>query len=503
MNGWGGGYVTDITYITGYHRPQSPTVMSLAALLGNIATPMPGPDEPVSYLELGCGQGFGALVLAASNPRWIVTAIDFNPAHIAEARSWAAKAGLGNIRFLEADLSTLSEDPAAAQVPEADFVSMHGLWSWVPKAVQAGVVRLLQTKVKPGGVVHVSYNALPAWGPALGMQRLLREGGRRMATRSDRQASEGLKLVQELQAAEAYQLVRSTWLKSVIERTATLPEHYLAHEYMNEYWAPCFHAEVAEALSEAKLEWVASGNLPENFPELTLSPEQRAIVQRLDDPLLRELAKDMCLNRSLRHDIFVRGARRITPPMRDAALRDLWLSLSIAPDEVPLQAEMPAGNAELSPKFYRPIANAMASGPRRVDDLLTLPGLEGKRDNPAELTGVMVGLGLAEIALRPGAEPSPQAARFNRLMTAELSRTENPGREFAAATNILGAGATCSLFDLYVLERTQDGEGEDQIDDWVRHVGGNANDEARGKLREVLTRCLRVRVPVMRAQGVT
>ena len=88
---------------------------------------------------------------------------------------------------------------------------------------------------------------------------------------------------------------------------------------------------------------------------------------------------------------------------------------------------MPAGNAELSPKFYRPIADAMANGPRRVDDLLTLPGLEGKRDNPAELTGVMVGLGLAEVALRPGAEPSPQAARFNRLMTAELSRTENPG----------------------------------------------------------------------------
>jgi hypothetical protein len=88
-------------------------------------------------------------------------------------------------------------------------------------------------------------------------------------------------------------------------------------------------------------------------------------------------------------------------------------------------------------------------------------------------------------------------------MTAELSRTENPGREFAAASNMLGTGATCSLFDLYVLERTQDGEGEDQIDDWVRHVGGNADDEARGKLREVLTRCLRVRVPVMRAQGVT
>ena len=110
MSGWGSGYVTDIAYMTGYYRQQSPSVMALACLLGGVASPMPGPDDPVSYLELGCGQGFGALILAASNPHWTVTAIDFNPAHVAAARAWAAQAGLDNIRFLEADLATLAED---------------------------------------------------------------------------------------------------------------------------------------------------------------------------------------------------------------------------------------------------------------------------------------------------------------------------------------------------------------------------------------------------------
>ena len=111
MSGWGSGYVTDITYMTGYYRQQSPALMALACLLGGVASPMPGPDDPVSYLELGCGQGFGALMLAASNPHWTVTAIDFNPAHIAAARAWAAEAGIDNIRFIEADLSTLAETP--------------------------------------------------------------------------------------------------------------------------------------------------------------------------------------------------------------------------------------------------------------------------------------------------------------------------------------------------------------------------------------------------------
>ena len=197
MSGWGGGYVTDITYMTGYYRQQSPAMMTLACLLGGVASPMPGPDDPVSYLELGCGQGFGALVLAASNPHWKVTAIDFNPAHVAAARAWAAEAAIDNITFLEADLSTLAEDAGAAAVPEADFVSLHGVWSWVPSAVQAGIVRLLGRKVKPGGAVHVSYNSLPAWGAALGMQRILRDCGLRLAARSDRQAEEGLKVVKD------------------------------------------------------------------------------------------------------------------------------------------------------------------------------------------------------------------------------------------------------------------------------------------------------------------
>ncbi len=502
MSGWGGGYVTDVTYLTGYYRQQSPSVMALACLLGGVVSPMPGRDDPVSYLELGCGQGFGALIQAASNPHWTVTAIDFNPAHVAAARAWAAQAGITNVSFLEADLSTLAEAAASAQVPEADFVSMHGLWTWVPAAVQSGIVRLLRAKVKPGGAVHVSYNSLPAWGSALGMQRMVRDCGRRLGTRSDRQAEEGLKLVKELHAADALQLKRSPLASSLIDRMEIMPAPYLAHEYMNDSFAPCFHADVAGAFADAKLEWVGSASLIENFPELTLTPEQRAVTQRLDDPLVRELVKDMCLERGLRHDVFVRGARRVNPAARNAALMDVWLALNVGPDEVPSEADVPAGRAALNRTFYGPIAEALAIGPRRVGDLLALPDLEGRRDNPAELVGILVGLDLAEPTTRPGVEPSPEALRFNRVTLANLSRTENLGSQIAAASHALGTGAPCTLFDLFVIERVQAGDGEASIDDWVRDIGGNLGSEGRGDLREVFAKALRVRLPILRAQGV-
>lgn len=499
MTGWGAGYVTDVAYMPGYYRQQSPAIMALACLLNGIALPMPGPEEPVSYLELGCGQGLGALALAASNPRWQVTAIDFNPAHVATARDWAAAARLDNVRFLEADLATLADEPAFATIPEADFVSLHGLWSWVPAPVRAGVVRLLRARLKPGSAVHLSYNALPAWGPAVGMQRLLMESGRRLATRSDRQAVEGLRVVQDLRKAEALHLARSPWLAGVMDRLGTAPTQYLAHEYMNDAWSPCFHADVAAALSDAKLEWAASANLVENFAELALEPEQRAVMQRFDEPLMRELVKDMCMERSLRHDVFVRGIRRHSAAARDAALMDVWLSLSIAPDEMPAEAQMPAGSAQLNPDFYRPIVAAMANGPRRVGDLLAISGKPG---NAAELVGLLVGLDIAEPVLRPGAPAVPAASRFNRLIRTELMRSANPGTVIGAASHMLGTGAPATLFDLYVLERAGSGEGEQQIDSWTSDLGPGLDEAGRGKLRDVLHRCLAVRVPTLRAQGV-
>ena len=65
-------------------------------------------------------------------------------------------------------------------------------------------------------------------------------------------------------------------------------------------------------------------------------------------------------------------------------------------------------------------------GPRRVGDLLAVPDLEGRRDNPAELIGILVGLDLAEPAARPGAEPTPQALRFNRVTLANLRPNRKP-----------------------------------------------------------------------------
>ena len=178
------------------------------------------------------------------------------------------------------------------------------------------------------------------------------------------------------------------------------------------------------------------------------------------------------------------------------------LALNIPPEDMPSEADVPAGRAALNRSFYGPITEALAAGPRRVGDLLALPDLDGKRDNPAELIGILVGLDLAEPALRAGAEPTPQALRFNRATMANLSRTENLGRPIAAASHALGAGAPCTLFDLYVIDRLQAGEDGAQMDAWISDLGSNLDENGQGRLRETFVRALRTRLPILRAQGV-
>jgi len=502
MTRWGAGYVTDVSYIPGYYVEQSPVHMVLAARLVGVACDMPDDDDPVHYLELGCGLGIVALTLAASNPDWRITGIDFNPAHIATARALARQAGIVNATFIEADLTSLPGDRAADAIPEADFISVHGLWSWVSAAVQAGIVRLLRDKVRAGGVVHISYNALPGWQGRLGMQRLVRAAGLAHSGRSDRRVAAGFEVLRALHAAGAWHLTGNAQLEALLRGLTDQPSAYLAHEFMNACWAPAFHADVAAALSEAKLEWIGSCSLLENFPDLTLTAAQREVHGRVDDPVYRELVKDLCLARSLRHDLFVRGAQRLGGMDRNAALDEIIVLATVAADEFRYEIEMAEGKASLQREFYGAVMAALAVGPRSVGELLALPETTSRRDNPAELLGILVGTGQAVLVLRPEAPIAPTAAALNRILAGAFGTLAQQGRTLALAGSRLGAGLPASVIDLFVHQRVQHGEDDGELDAWTAFLGDRLEPAAKDRLRQLLERTFNRRLPIFRAAGV-
>ena len=494
---WSSGYVADIAYIEGFYVQQSPARLALACLFGNVVAELPQPEDDATYLELGCGVGIGALVTAASNPGWQVTAIDYNPAHIAIGAGLARAARLDNIRFMEADLAQLATSPQADAIPKADFVTMHGLWSWVSNEVRAGIVRLLATKTRPGGVVHLSYNALPAWQGALGMQRLVYEAGVRTGGRSDAQAQAGLALARDLKAVESKFLTESSLSCDLLDTTAVMSPEYLSHEYMSAHWAPAFHADVVAALAGAKLDWVSSVNPMENFPELMLTPEQRDVMNRYKDPILRELIKDMCLPRQLRHDVFVRGARRMHNEERDAALSRLMMTPIVSPGELQTKIRVPAGMAEVSDTLKEMMVAAMR-GPATVGDLLALGG--GK--NPAELVSMLVGSHQCQIAVRSHGEQPESANRLNRVFGSRVHSIVEAKTFGGLASCRLGTGLTSPPLLQFIAARLLSGEREDNVGAWIKVLSADVVPEKHDTVRNVVHTTIEHRLPILRRLGI-
>ena len=491
---WNSGYVADVAYVEGFYIQQSPARMALACLSGNVAIDLPEPDDQVCYLELGCGVGIGALLTAAANPGWQVTAIDYNPAHIAIASGFARAARLDNIRFVEADISQLAGSAQADAIPAADFVTLHGMWSWVSNDVRAGIVRLLAAKTRAGGMVHVSYNSLPAWQGAIGMQRLVYEAGLRAASRSDLQAQAGLALAREIKANGGKFLAESPLASDLLAATTDMSSEYLSHEYMSAHWAPAFHADVAAAMAEAKLDWVASANPLENFPELNLTPEQRALMDRYKDPTMRELVKDTCLPRQFRHDVFVRGARRMSNHERDAALTRLTVAPVVMAGELQTKIRVPAGMAEVS----EPLKNMMAAAMRGPTTIGGLLALETGRSNPAELVSMLVGTSQCQIVMRPGGVQPESANRLNRVLGARVSTIAHPKATSGLAAGRLGTGISTPPLVQFIANRLLSGEREDKADAWIEALSADVVPEKHDTVRTVVHEAIKQRVPLLR-----
>jgi hypothetical protein len=490
---WTSGYVADIPYLEGFYIQQSPTHMALACLLGNAAVALPEPGDEACYLELGCGVGIGALVTAAANPGWQVVAVDYNPAHIAVGSGLARTARLDNIRFIEADLSQLPGSAEASAIPAADFVSMHGLWTWVGPDVRAGILRLLATKTRPGCLVHVSYNALPAWQGAIGLQRLIYQTGLREGGRSDKGAEVGLALARELKEVGAPHLNESSVSREVLERLPDMPREYLSHEYMNAHWSPVFHADLVAAMAEAKLDWVASGYPLENFPELTLTPDQRKLINRYSDPLMRELIKDTCLQRQFRHDVFIRGARRIDNAERDEAIARLTLTPLVTPQELRTELQVPVGTIEVGDSLKKVMAAAL-NGPTTVGDLLKVePGYS----NAPEVVSVLVGSHQCEIAMRPNSTQPDGANRLNRLLGSRI-RSVADARTTGLASSRLGTGITAAPLLQFITARLLGGETEANAEAWFQTLSSEIKPEKLDTVRDLMHKAVKERIPILR-----
>jgi SAM-dependent methyltransferase len=165
MSDWTAGYVADIGYTFGYYPELNPLRVKLAFLNAGLV-----PPEMGAACELGFGQGMSANMHAASSVvQWSGT--DFNPSQAAFAQELASSCGSGAQLFDEGfDAFCTRSD-----LPEFDYIGLHGIWSWISDENRAVIVDFIRRKLKVGGVVYISYNTQPGWAAMVPMRDLLTE----------------------------------------------------------------------------------------------------------------------------------------------------------------------------------------------------------------------------------------------------------------------------------------------------------------------------------------
>ncbi|MGI6853536.1 class I SAM-dependent methyltransferase [Mesorhizobium sp. 1B3] len=511
MHDWTDGYVSDVEYLPGYYMEQAPAHLDLACLLRGIEPPR-APGADFRYCELGCGVGETALTIAAANPRAEVWAFDFNPAHIARGSGLARAAGLTNVHIKEASFEDLAGG-RHGDLCRFDYIALHGVWAWVSAANRAYIMQFIERHLKPGGLVYVTYNALPGWTSTMPLQRLVSMFAEAPSERSDR------RIIAALDKVAAFAKAGSGMIEAeMLERLGKERENgnvaYLSHEYLNAHWSPCYQVDVARDMAAAKLSYGGTANLLENFPDLSLTQQQRELVAATP-AAFAETAKDYFMARTFRRDVYIRGVRAIADRRLDARIRDLNLALVIPEDAITRDIKVPLGEATLNQNFYGPALKALAEAPRTVGELMDLPEAERSSVTPREVVGMLVGSRQAMIlANEISPESRSAAARFN---AASLSACADESRAVCAlAASGTGSGVTIRLFEMLAYEAMANGAPAEAgaltnevwrilsaRGDRIRHEGELIHDDDENKrlIAEQMQLVLKTAVPIWKRVG--
>jgi len=380
MTDWGDGYVADIAYTAGFYRELSPVWLHHAAELMHTAAP--SPETPLAYCDLGCGQGFATLALAAQFPESAFHGIDFHPGQIANARDLAAQGEVANARFHELSFQQAADAPEGA-LPAFDVVGIHGIYAWISPENRDAIVRFLDRWLKPGGLVYISYNCMPGWAAMAPVQRLIAEHAARHPGPSDAQIAQAMDHVEALRGDGLGFFTANPLAGKRLDSLADKDRRYLAHEFLNAHWHPLYHTDVRAELAAAKLEHVGSAALLENFDTLALPEAARRHKAAAPDPAMAELVKDHALNQQFRRDIFAKGRRALTGLDQAEAVRRRRFTLIKPRADVTFTVQTPQGEAAGDEQVYTAVCDALAAGVTRVQDILDRTGLDLARTNQA------------------------------------------------------------------------------------------------------------------------
>lgn len=502
---WTHGYVSDVSYDYSFFPELSPIAIAFNLLDKRF---LPLSLDRFTYCELGCGQGFTTNILAAANPQGKFWGIDFNPTHIAEAQRLADTAKLTNIQFCDSTFAEFLE----IDTPLFDFITLHGVYSWIGDENRRIIVELLRQKLKVGGAVYISYNTLPGWAAVMPLRDLMVQYSDRTADSSLQKVEKSLEFAQKLQDLKAGYFLANPSIKRELQAMQEDSRNYLAHEYFNRDWRPLYHSEVAAQLTESKLTFATSADIDDQFYNFKLDDEQLKFLSEISDRTLRETIRDFLFNSRFRRDIFVKGVVKVSALEQVELLGDLRFTLIVSPEEIEYEIELIGRPIKLDESIYKPIVAALANSPKTLKELMKRPTLI-KVDFASILQAIEILMATYRVApALPETEENKRKQTVKALNSAILKRARFGADTQVLASPITGSGIDVSRSEqLFLLANMRNADPVKLI--WnILQVQGEklikdgkvleSPEENQAELREQAKQFTNLRLPLLQRLGV-
>ncbi|WP_242445693.1 class I SAM-dependent methyltransferase [Chromatium okenii] len=354
MTDWTDGYITEIDYTHGYYQELNPLRIRLLFLNLGLAFP-----ETASVCELGFGQGLSANIHAAAQANGQLWATDFNPSQVSFAQSLAAASG-ANAQLFDQSFSDFCRRD---DLPDFDYIGLHGIWSWISDESRAVIVDFIRRKLKVGGVLYLSYNALPGWAAFAPIRHLMTEYSEIMGVKGQgvlNGLDAALAFTDKLLATNPLYARANPQVNERVKKLAEQNRNYLAHEYFNRNWEPMHFATIANWLMPAKLNYACSAHYLDHVSAMNLTADQQAFLQEIPDVLFRETARDFMVNQQFRRDYWIKGARRINSIEQIEGLRNMRVILMLHRADVSLKAAGALGECTMDIGVYHPVLDVLA-----------------------------------------------------------------------------------------------------------------------------------------------
>lgn len=353
MTDWTGGYTTDIDYTFGYYPELNPARASLPLLAAGYRAP-----RITTACELGFGQGITVNMHAAASaiPWW---GTDFNPSQTALAQELALVSGSGAKLFDQSFESFCQRE----DLPDFDFIGLHGIWSWISPENQSAIVDFLRRKLRVGGILYISYNAMPGWSGMTPIRNLMLAHNDTMGSAGQGSVdrfNQALAFVDKLIAVKPIFMLANPSVAAQIEKIKNKSRNYLVHEYFNREFHPMSFDAMSEWLSPAKLSYGCSANYLDHIDAINLTTDQQAFLKEIPDRQFRETVRDFCVNQKFRRDYWIKGPRRLSVVEQWELLRAFRVVLVTPRKDVSLKATGSLGEAAMQEAVYGPILDALA-----------------------------------------------------------------------------------------------------------------------------------------------